>query len=85
MLQGLLRGAGVDEVADAAGFERAGRLEVFEFEEDAAVRGAGEGGGFEQGGGDVGEGEGFGSRVRTHGGVRLGCDLKALVQRQWCC
>ncbi len=59
-MQGL-HGAAVDEVADAAGFKAAGRLEVFEFEEDAAVCGAGEGGGFEERGGDVGKGEGFSS------------------------
>ena len=28
---------GAQEVADASGFERTGRLEVFEFEEDSAV------------------------------------------------
>ena len=71
-----LRGVRVDEIADATGFEGAGGLEIFEFEEDAAVGGAGQGGGLEEGGGDVGDGERVGSRVRTHGGVRLGCGLR---------
>ena len=46
----------MDEVADAAGFETAGGLQVFELQEDPAVGGAGEGGGFDEGGGAVGEG-----------------------------
>lgn len=46
-----------DEVADAAGLEGGGGLEVFEFEEDAASCSFGESGGLDQRGRDPGFGE----------------------------
>lgn len=61
-----LSGVGVDEVADATGLEGAGRLEVFEFQEDAAVGGPGECRRFEQGGGDIGKGKGGWGGERAH-------------------
>lgn len=46
-----------DQIANTAGLERGGGLEVFEFEEDAASCGFGESGGLDQWGRDPGFGE----------------------------
>ena len=53
--RGVCEEGAADQVADAAGFEGAGRLEVLEFEEDAALVGwvSVVGGGKGYGGGEV--------------------------------
>ena len=53
-----------NEIANATRLERAGGLEVFEFEENAAVCGLGEGGGFDERGWYPGLGERFKRHVR---------------------